>query len=860
MMAASSSTQEETYLLGFVTVNIVGLQHYFASVKDRQVVGLLREPFNSYDENAIKVLDVKKTQSQVGYIERSAAAILSPLIDTRQILVQGIVPKTLGVKNRYKKPCQVHIFAKIEDFETVKSVIMESGLQLISGSNPAFTQSESAIVKELQPKKKFKKIDEVFNFVSDSEKEKGVRWEALEPPKQIIKTELLDHQKLGLGWLVHRENSDELPPFWIEKEGEYGNLLTDFYTRDRPAPLRGGIFADDMGLGKTLTLLSLIATNRPDNTSNGSLDNLGEDGEQEEQWSVLVSGNESKKRKQILKTVDSNKKRRTNTDLEDGNCGVLGPRTTLVVCPTSVFSTWVTQLNEHTRPGHLKVYMYYGTRTNDPEELQKYDIVLTTYGTLASEFKNSESPVKKVSESPIKKVSESPISKVEWFRVILDEAHVIKNEKSSQAVAVLSLKALRRWVVTGTPILNGAYDLYSLVAFLKFEPLSVKSYWQTLVQQPLDKGQSIGLSRLQNIMASLSLRRHKDDGLVELPPKTVETCLVELSVEERDKYDQMLMDYQNVVRNYIHRGSVVLNYSRLLSIVLRLRQICNDVTLCPTEELLPSYNIEDVSSNPELLQKLVSILQDGDDFDCPICISPPTGTIITCCAHIFCKSCILKAIQKNSFCPLCRHSLSESDLFSAPPEESSEDCENSDSSNGSNTYSSKVSALLKLLIASRNENPSRKSVVFSQFRKMLVLLERPLKDAGFKILRLDGSMTATRRGKVIKEFENQGSDSATVLLASLKASGTGINLTAASRVYLFEPWWNPAVEEQAMDRVHRIGQKEDVKIVRLIVANSIEERILELQSGKKNLGSQGSRKNKDMRQMGGEDILLLLDL
>ncbi|RZC77727.1 hypothetical protein C5167_002126 [Papaver somniferum] len=860
MMAASSSTQEETYLLGFVTVNIVGLQHYFASIKDRQVVGLLPEPFNSYDENAIKVLDVKKTQTQVGYIERSAAAILSPLIDTRQILVQGIVPKTLGVNNRYKKPCQVHIFAKIEDFETVKSVIMESGLQLISGSNPAFTQSESAIVKELQPKKKFKKIDEVFNFVSDSEKEKGVRWEALEPPKEIIKTELLDHQKLGLGWLVHRENSDELPPFWIEKEGDYGNLLTDFHTRERPAPLRGGIFADDMGLGKTLTLLSLIATNRPDNTSNGSLDKLGEDGEQEEQWSVLVSGNESKKRKQILKTVDSNKKRRTNTDLEDGNCGVLGPRTTLVVCPPSVFSTWVTQLNEHTRPGHLKVYMYYGTRTNDPEELQKYDIVLTTYGTLASEFKNSESPVKKVSESPIKKVSESPISKVEWFRVILDEAHVIKNEKSSQAVAVLSLKALRRWVVTGTPILNGAYDLYSLVAFLKFEPLSVKSYWQTLVQQPLDKGQSIGLSRLQNIMASLSLRRHKDDGLVELPPKTVETCLVELSVEERDKYDQMLMDYQNVVRNYIHRDNVVLNYSRLLSIVLRLRQICNDVTLCPTEELLPSYNIEDVSSNPELLQKLVSILQDGDDFDCPICISPPTGTIITCCAHIFCKNCILKAIQKNSCCPLCRHSLSESDLFSAPPEESSEDCENSDSSNGSNTYSSKVSALLKLLIASRKENPSRKSVVFSQFRKMLVLLERPLKDAGFKILRLDGSMTATRRGKVIKEFENQGSDSATVLLASLKASGTGINLTAASRVYLFEPWWNPAVEEQAMDRVHRIGQKEDVKIVRLIVENSIEERILELQSGKKNLGSQGSRKNKDTRQMGGEDIRLLLDL
>ncbi|MCL7048309.1 hypothetical protein MKW94_011049, partial [Papaver nudicaule] len=455
---------------------------------------------------------------------------------------------------------------------------MDSGLQLISGSNPAFTQSESLIVKELQPKKKFKKIEEVFNFVSESEKDKGVRWEALEPPKEVIKTELLEHQKIGLGWLVHRENSDELPPFWIEKEGEYGNLLTDFHTNNRPAPLRGGIFADDMGLGKTLTLLSLIATNKPDKAS--SVGKLREVGEQEEKSPVLVSGNKSKKRKiddyfRQQKIANSNKECRTKTDSEDGHYSVLESRTTLVVCPPSVFSTWVTQLDEHTRPGHLKVYMYYGTRTDDPEELQKYDIVLTTYGTLAAESR----------------ISKSPIKEVEWFRVILDEAHVIKNEKSSQAVAVLSLKARRRWVVTGTPILNGAYDLYSLVAFLKFAPLSTKSTWQDLVQQPLDRGQSIGLSRLQNLMASISLRRHKNDGLVELPPKTVETHLVELSVEERGKYDQMLTDFQYVVRNYINRGSVVLNYTSLLSIILRLRQICNDVTLCP-KDLLPSFSIE----------------------------------------------------------------------------------------------------------------------------------------------------------------------------------------------------------------------------------------------------------------------------
>jgi len=145
---------------------------------------------------------------------------------------------------------------------------------------------------------------------------------------------------------------------------------------------------------------------------------------------------------------------------------------------------------------------------------------------------------------------------------------------------------------------------------------------------------------------------------------------------------------------------------------------------------------------------------------------------------------------------------------------------------------------------------------------MLILLEEPLKAAGFKILRLDGSMNAKRRAQTIQEFGLLTPDGPTVLLASLKASGVGINLTAASRVYLLEPWWNPAVEEQAMDRVHRIGQKEDVKIVRMIAQNSIEERILELQEKKKKLAREAfSRKGpKDRRDVGVDDLRTLMSL
>ncbi|KAF3561810.1 hypothetical protein DY000_02019743, partial [Brassica cretica] len=527
---------------------------------------------------------------------------------------------------------------------------------------------------------------------------------------------------------------------------------------------------------------------------------------------------------------------------------VKSQKTTLIVCPPSVFSAWITQLEEHTVAGSLKVFMYHGgERTDDVNELMKYDIVLTTYSTLALEEPWEDSPVKKM----------------EWLRIVLDEAHTIKNANAQQSKAVCNLKASRRWAVTGTPIQNGSFDLYSLMAFLRFEPFSIKSYWQSLIQRPLGQGNKNGLLRLQVLMATISLRRTKEKSSIGLPPKTVGTCYVELSAEERQLYDHMEGEAKGVVQNLINSGSLMRNYSTVLSIILRLRQLCDDISLCPPElrSLTALTSIEDVTDRPELLQKLVAILQDGEDFDCPICISPPRDIIITRCAHIFCRSCILQTLQRTKpSCPLCRGSLTQSDLFNAPPPPEAQDNDGGDTK--PSTKSSKVTALLSLLMASRQENPNTKSVVFSQFRKMLLLLETPLKTAGFTVLRLDGAMTVKKRTQVISDFGKPELTGPVVLLASLKASGAGINLTAASRVYLFEPWWNPAVEEQAMDRIHRIGQKQEVKMIRMIARNSIEERVLELQQKKKNLANEAfkRRRGKDQREVNIEDVIALMSL
>lgn len=215
--------------------------------------------------------------------------------------------------------------------------------------------------------------------------------------------------------------------------------------------------------------------------------------------------------------------------------------------------------------------------------------------------------------------------------------------------------------------------------------------------------------------------------------------------------------------------------------------------------------------------------------------------------------------QVNARCPICRHSLSRSDIFLAPKPPSDEEKVET----VGRPPSSKVSALLKLLQATKLQEPSARSVIFSQFRKFLLLLEEPLKAAGFRVLRLDGSMSLRKRTQVIKELSSgSDGDMPTILLASLKASGAGINLTAASRVYLLEPWWNPAVEEQAMDRVHRIGQREEVKVVRLVVRGTIEERIMQLQEKKKTLakGAFGRKELEEQRQMRVEDLRTVMKL
>ena len=167
--------------------------------------------------------------------------------------------------------------------------------------------------------------------------------------------------------------------------------------------------------------------------------------------------------------------------------------------------------------------------------------------------------------------------------------------------------------------------------------------------------------------------------------------------------------------------------------------------------------------------------------------------------------------------------------------------------------SSKLDLLLETAAEAAAEG--HKALVFSQWTSLLDLCEPGLRAAGLRFCRLDGS-TRDRAG-VVAEFQDPGGPP--VMLISLKAGGTGLNLTAADHVFLLDPWWNPAVEDQAADRAHRIGQERPVIVHRLVAEDTVEERILALQQRKRAIADAALDGASQAAAITREDLLALLE-
>ncbi|KHG28441.1 putative ATP-dependent helicase C23E6.02 [Gossypium arboreum] len=681
-------------------------------------------------------------------------------------------------------------------------------------------------------------------------------------PDGLLSVPLLRHQKIALDWMLQRET--------------------------KSVYCMGGILADDQGLGKTISMIALI---------------------------------------QMQKAVS---KRRLSAG-------------TLVVCPASILRQWARELEDKVpEESKLSVLIYHGgSRTKDPSEFAKYDVVLTTYSIITNEVPkqpivdddeidekigeryglSSEFSInkkrkrashvgmkmkkgKKGIDSSTIDPSAGALAKPAWFRVILDEAQTIKNHRTQVARACCSLRAKRRWCLSGTPIQNAIDDLYSYFRFLKYEPYSVYTAFCHGIKGSIAKDYVKGYKKLQAILKVVMLRRTKAtliDGepIIKLPPKSVLMSKVDFTAEERDFYTQLEADSRSQFKAYAAAGTVNQNYANILLMLLRLRQACDHPLLVQgfdsdsirKSDSVGQVSVEMAKSLPrEMLINLVNCLEAS--AICLVCKDPPDDPVVTMCCHVFCYQCVSEHLTgDDNTCPArgCKEQLGADIVFSR----STLRICIADGHNGSLVHpqfensvilqdeysSSKIKTVIEILKSkcllknSSLESQSAigcsetslsseqtytetdhsgirvvkrttvysnsladrpmKAIVFSQWTRMLDLVEHSLRTHSINYRRLDGTMSLAARDRNVKDFNND--PEVTVMLMSLKAGNLGLNMVAACHVILLDLWWNPTTEDQAIDRAHRIGQTRPVTVTRITIKDTVEDRILSLQEEKRKM-------------------------
>uniref|UniRef100_A0A7E4VHX9 Transcription termination factor 2 n=1 Tax=Panagrellus redivivus TaxID=6233 RepID=A0A7E4VHX9_PANRE len=613
-----------------------------------------------------------------------------------------------------------------------------------------------------------------------------------------INVELMLHQKHGLTWMLWRESQQP----------------------------HGGILADDMGLGKTLSMISLIL---------------------EQKNRRLASPEEKEKQRNEMKAHFKN------------DPDVIPAFSTLVIAPASVIYQWEAEIEKRVPNNRLKVYVFHGPkREMNPKRLACHDIVITTYSIISSELgthkadggdETDDSDDGNASKSfglkkgnqikkTIAKGITSPLTKVGWQRIILDEAHNIKNRKSLMSRGCCRLPAYSRWALTGTPIHNNLWDLFSLVRFLRVNPFGEEKLWKEFIMC----GGQLANDRLNALVKGLLIRRTKNQmcpvtekPLVDLKPRTFEVVEIDLQGLEYMCYQHMFEASQQKAKEIINQqnpnprpnASKIRNpflggtrevdlddkfqtMSCLLVLLLRLRQACVHMALTKNAVDIDAFK-EDGGTEGDVLDELEKTLGNislgGDNG----VLVNPDGT----------KVCV-------------------EDIFEV------------------HYKSAKVQALIERLDVAIEAGD--KSVVVSQWTSMLDIIEWHLQKRKVEYTAITGAVLTKDRQARVDSF-NQRNGGAQVMLLSLTAGGVGLNLVGGNHLFLTDLHWNPALEQQACDRIYRMGQTKSVFIHKLVCKETIEQRVLDLQEKKVALANSvldGAAKKNFKLTM--NDIKFLFDL
>lgn len=414
----------------------------------------------------------------------------------------------------------------------------------------------------------------------------------------------------------------------------------------------------------------------------------------------------------------------------------------LVVVPASLMENWRRECARFAP--RLRAFVHHGTQRLAARDFAGFDLVLTSYGTLARDVALFES--------------------VEFDLILADEAQHLKNRRTQAAQSLRSLRGHGRFLLTGTPLENSLDDLRSLFEFL------MPGFLPKLPAGLKREDRAWHDERLRAQTASYILRRTKSAVAPELPPKIEQVIWCEPTAAQAALYRRLQEDSERELIDLAAQGASE-NRLRLATLtqLLRLRQICCD------PRLVESRNV-------------------GRGLP-----TPPGSESTAACAAGSGDPALQSARRAESPAP--------------------------------DTDSAKLDAFRELLAESIDEG--HRMLVFSQFTSLLALLREELDAQEVAYCYLDGSMSAKARQAAVDRFQTD--DTVPVFLISLKAGGTGLNLTGADVVVHYDPWWNPAAEAQATDRTHRIGQTKVVTSYRLICSGTVEEKVMALQETKKAL-------------------------
>jgi hypothetical protein len=379
------------------------------------------------------------------------------------------------------------------------------------------------------------------------------------------------------------------------------------------------------------------------------------------------------------------------------------------------------------------------------------------------------------------------LSAVRFGYVILDESQAIKNPASQARKAVQQLQARNRVALSGTPVQNRTFDLYAQMDFLNPGMLGSAEFFREEFATPIDRnGDKEAAARLRKLVYPFILRRTKEQVARDLPDKTEMILWCEMGERQRKIYNKFKEAYRSALLDRIAEEGMGRSSIYILEGLTKLRQICDSPALLKSEGRRGGLGFEEGGEAP---------IVGGD-----AALDAGEGV----------------------------QGVGDSGVDAGEGASGGMLDENGSYPN--------ESAKMEELIREIDENAGHhKALVFSQFTSMLRLIRQALEERGIPYLYLDGSVPAEERRRAVQQFQEE--EDTRIFLISLKAGGVGLTLTAADYVYLVDPWWNPAAEQQAIDRSHRIGQEKKVFAYRMICRDSVEEKILQLQERKRSLAA-----------------------